>query len=183
MRPRDRSRWVWLAPGFTLLLLLVACQGASVEPGPNAVPETTATVTSSAASTPRRVSDQEKQYRVLVDEVINGTGQLARIISSTSISIASNPQGASKARSTVEGVIGSLELGRDRLEGAELPPGYENLHQTLLDALSFYTQASEALLPDSQTGQANYPRFQELMLQGGKNFHAAGAESSDLTRP
>jgi hypothetical protein len=44
-------------------------------------------------------------------------------------------------------------------------------------------QASEALLPDSQTGKADHSCFQELMLRGGKNFHAAGAELSDLARP
>lgn len=114
---------------------------------------------------------------------MDGTGQMTRIISGVSISLAGNPEGATEEKETVDAVIGSLGLARERLQGAEPPPGYEGLHQTLLEALSSYMEASAALLPDGQTGKADYPRFQELMLQGGKNFHAAGAELSDLAPP
>ena len=60
------------------------------------------------------------------------------------------------------------------------PPGYEELHARLLDALRFYSDASAALLPDDKTGEADYWRFQELMLEGGKNSHAAIAVSEEL---
>ena len=77
---------------------------------------------------------------------------------------------------------GSFELDKERLERTDPPLGYEELHARLLDALSFYIDASAALLPDSQTGKANFSRFQELMQQGGKNSHAAIAVFSGLRR-
>ena len=113
---------------------------------------------------------------------MDGTGQMTRIISGIGVSLAGNPDGAAGEKETVDAVIGSLELARERLEGAQPPPGYEGVYQTLLEALSSYIKASTGLLTDMQTGKADYPRFSELMLEGGKNFHAAGTEISDLNR-
>ena len=123
-----------------------------------------------------------QEYRKLVNTLMNGTGQMTRIISRMSISLAGNPEATAEERETVDAVIGSLELASERLQGEKPPPGYEGLHQTLLEPLSSYMEASAAVLPDSQTGNADYTRFQELMLQGGKNFHAAGDQLSKLGR-
>ena len=112
--------------------------------------------------------------------MINGIGQLTRIISGISIGLAGTPEDAPKAEGTVAAVKGSFELARERLERADPPKGYEELHASLMDALSFYIEASAALLPDSVTGKADYKRFQELMPQGGKNSHAAFATFEEL---
>ena len=80
----------------------------------------------------------------------------------------------------VKATNGTFELVRERLELVNPPPGYERLHQILLDALEFYGGASAALLPDPETQEANYWGFQELMQEGGKNIHEAGAEFDKL---
>ena len=177
------GRWILLAFGFTATLLIASCQGGAAEPTPHPALRTTPAASASPASAAGEEAVREQEYRELINQLMDGIGQMTRIIGGISIGLAGRPEGAAEEKETVDAVIGSLELARERLQGAEPPPGYEGLHQTLLEALSFYTQASTALLPVSQTGKADYPRFQELMLQGGKNFHAAGTELSDLARP
>ena len=164
---------IWLTLGATITLLLAACQGEVATPAANP----------SRADLTQGEAGQQQEYRELVNLLMDGTGQIARIISGISISLAGRPEDAAEEKDAVDGAIGSLKLARERLQEAGPPRGYEGLHQTLLDALSFYIQASGALLPDSQTGEADYPRFQELMQQGGKNFHEAGAKLSDLALP
>ncbi len=156
----------------------------------NSPPATSSTVAATpptASTSPISVSGEEavreREYRELVNQVMEGTGQMTRIISGIGISLAGNLEGAAGEKETVDAVIDFLDLALERLQGAELPSGYEGLHQTLLEALSSYIKASTALLPDIQAGKADYQRFQELMRQGGMNFHAAGAELSDLARP
>ena len=104
------------------------------------------------------------------------------LVSGISIGVASSPEAAREAAETVKAVRGSFEAARIGLERAEPPPGYEELHARLLEALSFYTDASTALLPNVETGEADYWTFQELMLEGGKNAHAAIAVSEVLRR-
>ena len=176
-----RRRWAWLVLGSTVLIAM-ACQGGRGDPTPS--PDPTATLAPVPPTAAPKAADEERErkYRALADQIMNGTGEMTRVLSGIGIGLAGRPEGASEAKETVEAVISFLELARERLGNTEPPPGYEKLHQTLLDALSIYTQASAALLPDTQTGKADYPRFQELMPQGGKNFHAAGAEMSNLTR-
>ncbi len=127
-------------------------------------------------------TEQLKEYKALIDDAINGITELTRIISGTSIGVVGSPKAVREAAETIEAVKGSFEVARIALERAEPPPGYEELHARLLDALSFYTEASAALLPDSETGEADYWTFQELMLEGGKNAHAAFAVSADIRR-
>ena len=176
-----RRPWVVMAFGYAFLLITACNQGETPVAGPE--PTEVLSPTPPAASISSAEGGSEEKFRELANEVINGTGQLARIISSIGISLAGNPADAAEARETVAAVKGSLELASRRMQRTDPPPGYQEFHRTLLDALSFYTQASAALLPDTQTGKANYPLFQELMLQGGKNFHSAGKGLSELGKP
>ena len=187
---------VWLGLGSAVLALVAACQGSGAAPTPSPQPAARLTgvptlilgPTASAATVPSPTAtaaaeaESAREYRALADRVINGIGRLTRIISGISIGLAGAPEDAPEAEGTVAAVKGSFELALEQLERTDPPPGYEGLHETLLDALSFYIGASSALLPDSVTGKADYNRFQDLMLQGGKNSHAAFATFDELRR-
>ncbi len=172
---------MWL--GY-LTVALVACQAGIAAPAATPTPASISTPLPRPSSTAQVATDTEqlKQYEALTDEAINGITELTRIISGISIGVAGSPEAAREAAETVEAVRGSFEVARIGLERAEPPPGYEELHARLLDALRFYTDASAALLPDSETGEADYWTFQELMLEGGKNAHAAFTVSTELRR-
>jgi len=174
-------RWMWL--GY-LTLVLVACQASIAVPDatPTLAPTSTPLLTPSPAAQVATDTEQLKEYKALADDAINGITRLTRIIGGISIGVAGSPEAAREAAETVEAVKGSFEVARNGLERAEPLPGYEELHARLLDALSFYTDASTALLPDGETGEADYWTFQELMLEGGKNAHAAIAASEELRR-
>ena len=175
-------RWMWW--GY-LTLVIVACQASIAAPAATPTPTPTATPLPTPLPTAQAQPvdpEQLRNYRSLTEDAINGITQLTRVISSVSINVAGSPEAAREAAETVEAVRGSFEVARIGLERAEPPPGYEELHARLLDALRFYTDASAALLPDGETGEADYWTFQELMLEGGKNAHAAFAESEELRR-
>ena len=177
------KRVIFTAAPLLVLVAVAACGGGPTErEKPRPEPTITPTATSLATSLPSADEEREQEYRNLANDVLNGAGQLARIISDISISLAGKPEDAAKAEATVQATRAGFDLARERLARADPPKGYEEFHRTLLEALGFYTHASAALLPDSQTGKADYSRFREMMLQGGKNFHAAGAEMSNLTR-
>ncbi len=161
----ERRRGVWPALACSGLVLLAACQGNS--------PSRTATP--SASPTPTLAVIGEEAYRQLVNLVFSDIGELTRLLSGIGLQLARTPEEASQAAGTVGAVKGTFELHEERLAGTKPPPGYEEVHQRLVDALSLYAEAAEGLLPDEQTGQPDYPRFQELMLDAGRNFHAAGA--------
>ena len=170
---------MWL--GY-LTLVLVACQASIAVPAatPTPAPTSIPLPTPSPAAQTATDTEQLKEYKALTDDAINGITKLTRIISGISIGVAGSPEAAREAAETVEAVRGSFEVARIGLERAVPPPGYEELHARLLDALRFYSDASAALLPDDKTGEADYWRFQELMLEGGKNSHAAIAVSEEL---
>ena len=177
------QRVLFVAAPLLVLVAVAACGGRPTElQKPHPEPTITSKATSPATSLPSADEEREQEYRKLASEVLNSAGQLARIISDIGISLAGKPEDAAKTEVTVEATKGGFDLAQEWLERADPPKGYEEFHQMLLEALSFYTQASAALLPDSQPGKADYWRFQELMLQGGKSFHAAGAEMSKLPR-
>ena len=166
-------RWrIWLALGATGLLLLAACQGT--------VPDPTATPSGRPTPTPKVAAAKVEAYRQLVDQVFSDIGELTRVLSGIGLQLTSRPEEAQQAAGTVMAVKGILELDRERLASTEPPLGYGEVHQRLVDALSLYGEAAEALLPDEQTGQADHARFQELMLEGGRNTHAAGAALGEL---
>ena len=119
-------------------------------------------------------------YRALIRQLFADTGDVTRLLSGVSIQLSTAPERAPEAAATLNASKGTFELMRERL-ALEMPPaGHEELHQLLLDALEFYTKAAAALLPDPETQQADYWGFQGLMQEGGKNFHAAGAEFDKL---
>ncbi len=176
-----RRRWAWL--GY-LTFFLVACQSSVAVP--TATPTLSPTSPPISTSVPSPIAapvanvEQLERYMDLADNVINGIVQLTRVISSISIGVTRSTTAVREAAETVEAVKGSFEITSLGLEKAEPPPGYEELHARLLDALRFYTDASAALLPDGETGEANYSKFQEFMLEGGKNSHAAIALFQEL---
>ncbi len=166
--------------GFTGAFL-VACQGSAAAPAVEPTAAPTATALPSPTSTPVADSDEAREYRALARETINGFGELTRIISNVGIALAGRPQDAPLAQDTVELVKDSFDLQQQKLTKVEPPPGYEELHTAMLNALSFYTQASAALLPNEES-KANFDRFQELMQQGGKNAHSASALIDEIRR-
>ena len=182
MSRRRRRGWVWLGPSLVILMLFVACGGGEAVPTPNAEPTAISAPAPPKPATPDGGRDREREYVALADEAVNGIGQLTRIISGLGIGLAGTPEDAPEAQSAVAAVKGSFELIRDQLQRSDPPPGYEELNATLLDALSFYIDASAALLPDSETANADYWRFQEAMQEGGKNAHAATAAFGELRR-
>ena len=120
------------------------------------------------------------KYRALIGQLFADTGDVTRLLSSVSIQLSTAPERAPEAADTLIASKGTFELMRERLTLEMPPPGYEELHQLLLDALEFYTKAAAALLPDPETQASDYWGFQGLMQEGGKNFHAAGAEFDKL---
>ena len=179
-----RKLLVWLGLGLATLLAL-ACQGSGTDTtsGQAVASTPTPTATPSPVTTTVGVTDEEREFRDLAVRVMSSMGEMTRIISPIGIDLADAPETASLARATVLAIRGSFELAMADLQRVEPPAAYGQLHQTLLDALDFYTRASAALLPDPQTGDADYALFQELMLQGGENLHAAGTQLSDLAGP
>lgn len=115
-----------------------------------------------------------------MNQVFSDVGDLTRLLSDVSIQLSAAPETAPQAADILNATKGTFELVRDRLALTSPPPGHQVVHQLLLDALEFYVQASAALLPDPDTQEADYWSFQPLMQEGGKNFHAAGAEFEKL---
>ena len=119
---------------------------------------------------------------MLVRQVFSNVADLTRILSDVSIRLGSAPENAPQTASIINTTMSTFELVRDQLATSGAPVDHEDLHQLLLDALEFYTAAAAALLPDAENNAADYWCFQGLMQEGGKNFHAAGAEV-DRLRP
>ena len=177
---RDLARWklVWLA--VAMFVVSPACGTSSIS-----TPELTSKPPVLASPTATALEKDEpsfESYGVLVRQVFSDVADLTRILSDVSIQLGAAPESAPQAANIVNVTKGTFELVRDRLALTNPPPGHEELHQLLLDALEFYTAASTALLPDAETDAADYWRYLGLMQEGGKNFHAAGAEF-DRLRP
>ena len=182
-----------LGVASALLLLLAACGSSVATPTPTgspaADPDATPTLGPIAeptqppgsSSSADQIAEAEA-YGRLVDRVMNDIGLLAPLLSRVGIQLSGNPEAAPQAAEVVETARDALDLTRAQLAGATPPAGYGGLHRELLDALGFYSQAAVALLPDPETQAADYWRFQELMMQGGKNTHAAGATLTELGR-
>ena len=175
---RDLARWksVWL--GVALFVFLSACSTAATRPPePTSTPSLLASPTATAL-----VQDGPpvESYGVLVRQVFSDVADLTRILSDVSVALGASPESAPLAAGIVDTTKGTFELVRDRLALTSPPAGHEGLHQLLLNALEFYIAASAALLPDNKTQAADYWRFQELMQEGGKNLHAAGATFDEL---
>ena len=177
---------------LVLAALLLAAAGAcgagtnAPTPAPTATQTASPNVLRESEATPAPAPidlETEVKYRGLVRDMIDGFGQLTRIMTNVRIGLASSPEDTTEAEETVGAIIGSFDLAREQMEASNPPAGYEEVHRELLDALDFYTTASAALLPDGETGKPDFDLFQEMMLQGGKNTHAAGERLSELARP
>ncbi len=147
-----------------------------------AAPIPTSTSSPNPTLVPEAAGTSPESYGALVRQVFSDVADLTRILSDVSIQLGAAPEQAPQAAGIINATKGSFELVRDQLALTSPPPDHEGLHQLLLDALEFYAGASAALLPDAETQVADYWRFQGLMQEGGKNFHAAGAEF-DRLRP
>lgn len=147
---------------------------------PAATPQPTATTSPDQTAVPEEAGTSLAKYRALIRQLFADTGDVSRLLSSVSIQLSTAPERAPEAATTLNTSKGTFELMRERLALESPPPGHEGLHQLLLDALGFYAEAAASLLPDAETQKADYWSFQALMQEGGKNFHAAGAEFDKL---
>ena len=82
-----------------VLVAVAACGGGPTElqklhTDPTILPTATSPATSQPGGDEER---EQKKYRKLASEVLNGAGQLARIISGVSISLAGKPEVPSKS--------------------------------------------------------------------------------------
>ena len=168
------TRRLWMALLLALVGLLAACNEDSS--AFNTAP------TSSPTSPAVTFESDEETYRALVTQVMNRVGELTRLLSTIGTQLSAAPEAAPLAEEVVTATEGSLELIREQLAAVNPLSNYEEAHQGLLDALSLYTQAASALLPDPKTQAADFWRFQEFMEQGGKNFHAAAAAFDEARR-
>jgi len=159
--------------GFAAGFLSAACVSGSAPQG---------TPSPSRTQALEEVAAEEEVYRQLVNTVLDSIGRGTRLLSSVGVQLSGNPEQATEAESIVRPVKGSFELAREQLEEAAPPPGYEGPHRQILDALSLYTLAAEALLPGPEAQAADYWRFQELMQQAGKNFHEGSASLDEVRR-
>jgi len=163
---------LWVVLGFAAGFLFSACVNGTAPQGTPS-PGRTQALEKVAA---------EEVYRDLVNRVLDSIGQGTRLLSSVGVQLSGSPEQATEAEGIVRPVKGSFELAREQLEKAAPPPGYERPHRQILDALSLYTLAAEALLPGPEAQEADYWRFQELMQQAGKNFHEGSASLDDVRR-
>ena len=161
------TRRLWMALLLALVGLLAACNGDS------------SALTTTPALT---LESDEETYRTLVAQVMNRVGELTRLLSTIGTQLSAAPEAAPLAEEVVTATEGSFKLIREQLAAVNPPSSYEQAHRGLLDALSLYTQAAKALLPDPKTQAADFWRFQEFMEQGGKNFHAATAAFDEAQR-
>lgn len=160
----------WAATAGAFLLIAVACQGTVSLATPLPPSSPTASIGPTATSPQSNAADET--YHQLVQQTIDGIGQVTRVLSDVGIYLSGSPEEASQTEEIVDAAKGTFETFRDQLAAETPPPKYEGLHRDLLNALSLYAQAATSLLPDDQTQQADPLRFQELMLQGGNNTHA-----------
>ena len=160
-----------LALGGAAALMLAACSSstpiATVHPSP----------------TPLPAALDQGSYRLLVSQVLNDIGELTTLLSDVGIQLSIKPMDATLAARLVGQTKDAFELDRVLLVEAGPLPDNEQLHLYLLDALGLYADAAGALLPDPETQEADYWGFQELMLQAGKNSHAAIAAYREIGAP
>ena len=180
-----------LSLALASMLLLAACGAATATPtsttGPASDPPRSA---SSPTSEPTRTDGDSDvgvdgaagvgAYRQLADRAMNDIVLLAPLLSQVGIALSSNPDQAQETAEAVETVRDALGLTLTQMNDAAPPQRYEELHQQLVDALTLYVQAAEALLPGGETGEADYWTFQGLMQEAGGNAHGAGATLGQL---
>ncbi len=165
-------RRLWQGLLLALVGLVAACNGDSSA--------SSATPVSGSTSPAVTLESDEETYRTLVTLVVNDVGQVTRLLNSVGVQLAAAPEQAAQAQSIVSPAKGSFDLARAQMEEIRPPDGYAEVHERLLEALDLYGQAAAALLPDSKTQAADFWLFQELMQQGGKNFHLATAALDDV---
>lgn len=159
----------------------IVAPAPTVPAAATAVPRPTSTTASPGPTfIPDATRNSPVKYRALIRQLFADTGDVTRLLSKVSIELGAAPERAPEAVAILNASKGTFELIRERLASESPPPGHEGLHQLLLDALELYAKAADALLPDPETQEADYWRFQGLMQEGGKNFHAAGAEFDKL---
>ncbi|MBI4305393.1 MAG: hypothetical protein HY678_03645 [Chloroflexi bacterium] len=125
-------------------------------------------------------ADESTTYRHLVDTTMMDLNQLTRLLGALSLDVGRSPDAAVQERQLLQGTTDTFRLVQARLDAATPPTRYEKLHMHLKEAVTAYIQAAETLEVEPATEKFDHRRFQELMLQGGKNVHAAAGELSGL---
>ncbi len=161
--------------GVVLLAgLAIACGGDEVEP------ETTPTATPPPSPTATEpVTDaREASYLLLFDSVAFAAADSTRLLNQLAVFVAGNDSARSDLQGDVRLLIDSFGLQLEQLEIAEpVPARMEEAHTSMKTAIRRYREAAELLLPPGTGGPAvfDFFQFQEVMLDGGKNFHGAGS--------
>jgi hypothetical protein len=155
---------------------LAACSGAptAATAEPVTMPETRAVTAAGSLDV----------YRALVDSVGLAALEGTRLLNQIALFVTTDEAVRAMAEDDVRLLIQGFELQRQQLEGAEpVPEAAEAAHADLKLALDRYVEAASLLLPASSGGpeRFEFSRFQELMQDGGKHFHGAGA-SLDAAR-
>ena len=151
--------------------ILAACQGGEMTP--------TITVTEPHASPTLSASDRQ-EYLNTVGHVLDQIGLLTSLLSDVGLHLSLRPEDAPLTATAIRETYEEFQVTKSTISEARPALKYEEAHQLLLEALTLYSRAAEALLPDPDSLLADHARFQELMLQGGKNFHSAVASFPGL---
>lgn len=121
-------------------------------------------------------------YRSLVDSVGRATLEATRLMNQIALFATTDDSTRINAERDVRLVIEALQSGLETLIGAEpVPPATREAHADLKTALERYVEAASLLLPADDGGPETFEpeRFRDLMLEGGKHFHGAGASLSE----
>ena len=192
VRTRSMKSIGLLSLALASMLLLAACGGTNATPASTTGPasEPPSRSASSPTSEPNRTDGDSHvgvdgaagagAYGQLADRALNDIVLLVPLLSQVGIALSSNPDQARETAEAVETVRDALGLTLTQMNDAAPPQRYEELHQQLVDAMTLYVQAAEALLPGGETGEADYWTFQGLMQEAGGNAHGAGATLGQL---
>lgn len=131
--------------------------------------------------TPRVSTDQ---YIDVFNQVTLSLVNDTRILGFLAVSISQDDQLRSEIEDDTRLVLEDLEKQLERIEGLEpVPDEVAEAHESVKIAVMRYISASSLLLPDQgdESTPFQYTEFQALMMEGGKNFHGAGALLGGIT--
>lgn len=115
-------------------------------------------------------------YRDLVNQTILDLGELTRLLGALSLDFGRSSDSAGERRQLLRATTNTFNLVKERLDAVSPPAGYDELHVDLIEAVASYIEAAKTLDVDPSAGRVDLKRFQEYMIEGGKNVHSAGAK-------
>ena len=131
--------------------------------------------------TPRVSTDQ---YIDVFNQVTLSLVNDTRILGFLAVSISQDDQLRSDFEDDTRLVLENLEKQLERIEDLEpVPSEVAEAQESLKIAIMSYVSATSLLLPDrgDESTPFQYTEFQALMMEGGKNFHGAGALLGGIT--